>query len=194
MRVKLVAAAGAATLALGLAVVWVPAAGRRAQARENQAERAIQHGDVQVSPVELATLMHNRQVSLALFDLRDEAAFNRFHLVDAKRLTSMDEVRALPDKTIKVLMADNETAALQGYRQWVRAGAKQVYVLAGGIPAWLAIFASGTDGSPALLAGAMGDRHPASYPDLEHRSLPKFEAKVKLNADGAKKGPGGCGG
>lgn len=193
MKTKLVGAAGAATLALALAVVWNPAAGRRAQARENQAERAIHDGNVQVSPAELATLMHNRQVALALFDLRDEAAFNQFHLADSKRL-NLDEARTLPDKTVKVLVADDEAKALQGYRQLVRAGAKQVYVLAGGVPAWLALFASGTDGAPALLAGAMGGRHPASYPDLQHRTLPKFEAKVKLNAVGAKKGPGGCGG
>jgi rhodanese-related sulfurtransferase len=193
MKTKVVGAAGAATLALALATVWNPAAGRRAQARENQAERAIRKGDVQVSPAELATLMHNRQVALALFDLRDEAAFNQFHLVDSKRL-SLDEARALPDKTVKVLVADDEAKALQGYRQLVRAGTKQVYVLAGGVPAWLALFAAGAEGSPALLAGAMGGRHPASYPDLQHRTLPKFEAKVKLNAAGAKKGPGGCGG
>ncbi len=194
MRVKLVAAASAATLALGLAAVWAPAAGRRAQARENQAERAIGHGDVQVSPAELAMLMHNRQVALALFDLRDEAAFNRFHLADAKPLPDLDQVRALPDKTIKMLIADDDTKALQVYRELVRAGTKQVYVLGGGVPAWLDLFATGSDHSPALLAGAMGGRHPASYPDLEHRTLPKFEAKVKLNAAGARKGPGGCGG
>jgi hypothetical protein len=104
------------------------------------------------------------------------------------------EARALPDKTIKVLMAADDSTAIQAFRQLVRAGTKQVYILAGGVPAWLALFATAADGSPALLAGAMGARHPASYPDIEHRSLPKFEAKVKLNAAGAKKGPGGCGG
>jgi rhodanese-related sulfurtransferase len=194
MRAKLVAAASAAALALGLAAVWAPAAGRRAQARENQAERAIKQGAIQVDPAELATLMHNRQVALTLFDLRDEAAFNQFHLADAKRLLNVDDARALPDKTVKVLMADDEVTALQGYRQLMRSGTQQVYVLAGGVPAWLALFATGSDGSPALLAGALGGRHPASYPDLEHRTLPKFEAKVKLNAAGGKKGPGGCGG
>jgi hypothetical protein len=40
----------------------------------------------------------------------------------------------------------------------------------------------------------MGGHHTASYPAIEHTPLPKFEAKVKLGAAGAKKGPGGCGG
>jgi rhodanese-related sulfurtransferase len=194
VKVKLIGAAGAATLALGLAVAWAPAASRRAQALENQAERAIAHRDIQVSPAELATLMHNRQVALALFDVRDEFAFNQFHLTDAKRGTSLESIRALPDRTVKVLMAGDEETALRAYRQLARMGGKQIYVLAGGIPAWLALFAPASGESPALLAGAMGGRHPASYPDLEHRVLPKFETKVKLGGAGAKKGPGGCGG
>lgn len=161
---------------------------------ENQAERAIAHRDIQVSPAELATLMHNRQVALALFDLRDESAFNQFHLADTKRVDSLETIRALPDKTVKLLMAADEETAVRAFRQLARAGTKQVYVLAGGILAWLELFANTSSGTPTLLAGAFGGRHPASYPDLEHMALPKFEAKVKLGASGAKKGPGGCGG
>lgn len=193
MKPRLIAAAAAAALAFGLALTWAPTAGRRAQALENQAERAIAHRDIQVSPAELATLMHNRQVALALFDLRDESAFNQFHLADAKRADSLESVRALPDQTVKFLMSADEETAVGAFRQLARTGAKQVYVLAGGIPAWLELFAN-SSGRPALLAGAFGGRHPASYPDVEHMALPKFEAKVKLGASGSKKGPGGCGG
>jgi hypothetical protein len=77
VKPKLIAAAVAAALAFGLALTWAPTAGRRAHALGNQAERAIAHRDIQVSPAELATLMHNRQVALALFDLRYESAFNQ---------------------------------------------------------------------------------------------------------------------
>jgi rhodanese-related sulfurtransferase len=192
MKAKLIAAGAAAFLGVGLAVVWAPTAGLRAQAAESKAERAITKGEIQVSPAELATLMRNRQLDLAIFDLRDEAAFNRFHLLDAKRLKNLDAVRALPDKTVKLLVAEDDVTALRAYRALARAGARQVYVLAGGIPAWLALFApDGAHG--ALLAGALGGRHPASFPDLAHVALPKFEPKVKLGA-GTKKGPGGCGG
>jgi rhodanese-related sulfurtransferase len=194
VKPKLVAAAAAAALAFGLALAWAPTAGRRAQALENQAERAIARRDIQVSPAELTTLMHNRQVALALFDLRDEFAFSQFHLADAKRVDSMETIRALPDKTVKFRMAADEETALRAFRQLARAGAKQVYILVGGIAAWLELFANTSSGTPTLLAGAFGGRHPASYPDVEHMALPKFEAKVKLGASGAKKGPGGCGG
>jgi rhodanese-related sulfurtransferase len=189
---KVIAAGATVVLGVGLAILWGPTSGLRAQAAENKAERAIAKGEVQVSPAELATLMRNRQLDLAIFDLRDEAAFNRFHLLDAKRLKDLDAVRALPDKTVKMLVAEDDGAALRAYRALARLGTRQVYVLAGGVPAWLALFAS-EDAQGALLAGALGGRHPASFPDLAHVALPKFEPKVKLGA-GPKKGPGGCGG
>ena len=195
MNAKTLGAATATVLGIGLALVWGPTSGLRAQAQENKAERAVAHGDVQVSPAELATLMHNRQLNLAIFDLRDVAAFNRFHLIDAKRPTSLAEIRALPDKMVKMLVAADEEAALGTYRALVRLGTKQVYILAGGAQAWLALFAplDGSSSAGAPLAGALGARHPASFPDIAHVQLPKFEPKVKLGA-GPKKGPGGCGG
>ena len=63
MKPKVLSAAAAAGLAFGLVALWGPTSGRRAQALENQAERAIARGDVQVTPAELATLMHNRQLA-----------------------------------------------------------------------------------------------------------------------------------
>jgi len=192
MTGKTIGATVATTLAVGLALAWAPTSQLRAQALENKTEKAVARGDVQVTPAELATLMHSRQLNLSIFDLRDEFSFNQFHLLDAKRPDSLAEVRALPDKTVKMIVAGSDDAALDAYRALSRLGAKQVYILAGGIPAWLALFAPpNADG--ALLAGALGGRHPASFPDLEHVQLPKFEPKVKLGT-GAKKGPGGCGG
>lgn len=193
MSGKRLGAVLAVVLALGLVAAWGPTAGRRTRALEQQAERAIAHGEVALSPAELATLMRNRQLSLRIFDLRDEAAYNQFHLIDARRGADPAVVRALPERTVKVLVAADETVALDAYRKLARAGAQQVYVLAGGIPAWLALFAP-PDARGALLAGAFGGRHPASYPDLEQVTLPKFEPKVKLGMPGTKKGPGGCGG
>jgi rhodanese-related sulfurtransferase len=192
MNLKVVGAAAATGLAVLLALVWRPTAGLRVRALENQAEAAIARGEVLVSPAELATLMHNRQVGLAIFDLREEPAYNRFHLVDARRAPRLSEVRALPDSTVKVLVDENGEAALVAYRKLAPVGVKRTYVLAGGIPAWLALFAPAPPSPLAggLLAGALGDRHPASQPDIEHVALPKFEPKVKLGGAGAKKSAG----
>ena len=182
-------------LALLLAAVWGPASVRRAHARENMATHAIESRELFVSPAELASLMQNRQVALALFDLRDEAAFNWFHILDARRITAKDlsRVRALPDRTVKILIADDERVATNAYRA-LTVGTKQVYVLGGGVGPWLDLFGVGHGGSPALLAGAMGERHPASNPDVLHASLPKFDPRVKLGGSGGKKASGGCGG
>jgi rhodanese-related sulfurtransferase len=180
-------------LAVLLGVVWAPAAVLRKQAAENKVTRAIDTREIYVSPAELATLMHDRQVSLALFDLRDESAYNVFHLLDARRATDFARVRALPDKTVKILIGDDERVATDAYRTLALAGKKQVYVLAGGVRAWLDLFGRPREGAPTVLAGALGERHPASYPDIEHWTLPKFEPKVKLGA-GAKKASAGCGG
>jgi len=190
---KKVAAASAIGLALVLAMLWRPTAGRRVRALESRAAAAIARGDILTSPAEVATLMHDRQVALAIFDLRSEYEYNRFHLADAKRAPSLAEVRALPDRTIKILVAGNTDGALGPYRELARSGVKQVYVMAGGVPAWLALFVP-SPSSGGLLAGALGDRHPASLPDIEHMALPKFEPKVKLGGAAVKKTSGGCGG
>jgi rhodanese-related sulfurtransferase len=193
MTAKRLAAGLALAAAVALALTWGLAQSRRATALENRAEQALARRDVFASPAELATLMHNRQVALAIFDLRDEAAFNRFHLIDAKRITELGPIRALPDRIVKFLVAEDEATLAQAFRQLARLGTKQVYLLAGGIPSWLGLFApAGSTG--ALLAGALGGRHPASYPDIEHVTLPRFEPKVKLGAAGTKKVSGGCGG
>jgi rhodanese-related sulfurtransferase len=193
VNVKRGAAVAAAVAAFALAATWGLASGRRANALENRAEQAIVRRDVFVSPAELATLMHNRQVAVAIFDLRDEAGFNQFHLVDAKQPTDWASIRALSDKTVKFIVGADEWTEAQAFRALARLGTKQVYLLAGGIPSWLELFApASTSGN--LLAGALGGRHPASYPNLDHLALPKFEPKVKLGGAGGKKGPGGCGG
>jgi rhodanese-related sulfurtransferase len=186
-------AALAAGLAFALAATWGLASGRRAMALENRAEQALVKRDVFASPAELAMLMHNRQVALAIIDVRDEAAFNQVHLLDARRFTTADAIRAFPDKTVKLIVGADKASEAQAYRVLARLGTKQVYLLAGGIPAWLDLFAA-PEHHGALLAGALGGRHLASYPDVGHTTLPKFEPKVKLGGAGGQKGPGGCGG
>ena len=188
----------AGSAALSLAGLWNPLSGRRAHARENVADIALAKRTVQISPAELAHLMHNRQVALSLFDLRSEGDFNTFHLLDAKRVdrATLDPStlkKPVPRRVI-VLVDENEQIANRAYRQLAGAGIPQVYILEGGIPAWLALFSGHSEnGEDTLAAGSLGGRHPASYPNLEHADLPKFEPKVKLLGAG-KKGAAGCGG
>ena len=188
----------ASSAALSLAGLWNPLSGRRAHARENLADIALAKRTMHISPAELAHLMHNRQVSLAIFDLRSEGDFNTFHLLDAKRIDlatlDMSILKKPSPRRVIVLVDGNEQAANRAFRHLAGAGISQVYILEGGIPAWLALFAGHSkNGEDALAAGSLGGRHPASYPNLEHAELPKFEPKVKLLGAG-KKGAAGCGG
>lgn len=190
---KRIAAALALVLAVGLLLAWGPTADRRARSKQGKVNAAIAKRELHLSAAELASLMRDRQVGLALYDLRPEPAYNRFHLLDARRLVvdeaAIERVRALPEKTVKVLIGGDEASAEQPARVLLLAGIKQVYLLEGGIGSWPALFLGGKD---LLLAGALGDRHPLSKPGDDFVP-PPFKAKVKLGT-GGKKGPGGCGG
>jgi rhodanese-related sulfurtransferase len=187
------AAALAVLLALALVLAWSPAAEWRARSRRGKVDAALAQRKLHVSAAELASLMRSRQLSLAIFDLRDESAYNRFHLLDSTRLvlseSSIERVSALPEKTIKVLVARDEQAAERAARTLLLAGATQVYLLAGGIASWRSLF---PHSEKLLLPGALGARHPLSEPGDDHFEPPAFEPKVKL-ATGKKKS-GGCGG
>lgn len=179
-------------LAGSLVLAWGPARAFRTRAREDVIQRAIAAREIHVSAAELATLIKSRLAPLVLLDLREEAEFNAFHLLDARRFEptgpELWALRALPERAIKVLIDEDEQAANATYRRAATHGVKQLYVLEGGIRAWLALVTP-----PVQAAGALGDRHPASDPQLEQLRLPKFKAKVKLDSAHNKRS-GGCGG
>jgi rhodanese-related sulfurtransferase len=179
---------------LALLFTWGPTTPRRVFAKENQAARAIDQREIQVSPIELAHLLHNRQLSLRLYDLRDETAFNTFHLIDAKRLEPTEEnlkaMKPASPKTVIVLVDEDESSANRAYLKAVAVGLTQIYVLEGGMRAWLDQFVPQSE-RLNLSQGALGDRHPASYPKVV--DLPSFVPKVKLAGAGGKKSAG-CGG
>lgn len=131
------------------------------QASETQAR--LEAGEVQVEPAELLALMHDRSVRLRIADLRDEAEWNWVHLVDSERVADpaiwgddleFDEIVILVDLDGK-----------QAPEAWRLLQARQIansYLLAGGMKAWLDLFAPGEEP-----AAALGDRHPAALPDAD---------------------------
>jgi rhodanese-related sulfurtransferase len=189
--------AGAAALgaaAVGLLGAWGALSSQRTQSLEARVEQAIVRRDAWVSPQEVLGLLHDRRVPIELFDLRDEAAFNRFHIADACRLgaSGLEPVRALPATTVKVLVAEDESRAVEAYRQLVLGGTTAMYLLEGGTNGWLAAFtAASCRDSPTCRQGlALGDRHPASSPPAD--AAGSYIPKVKVAA--GRKSGGGCGG
>lgn len=222
---------GAAVLALAVVLVAYarPAAGDGAVA-ERVRLLAPEHDAVLAArtrhfdPLEVAGLMHQQiggrpaRFHLVLLDLREESAFHRFHLVDARR-TSLerlrgDEGRAWADPrhatSIVVLVSDDEARAEAAWRVLRAQGVAHVYVLAGGINLWLDVFREGRwDAEPARGAAAtdrmrhtfpsaLGDRHPFARPSEEvylramRTKARPFEVRVKPVTK-AGKASGGCG-
>lgn len=75
-----------------------------------------------VAPVELAEWIRDRKPNLRVVDVRSEAEFDEYHLPRAERVTS--STTFAPDDTI-VLVAGGSVRA------------RNVYVLRGGVQAWI---------------------------------------------------------
>jgi hypothetical protein len=179
--------------AAAMALVWNPTSRLRRTTIEARIDASIRAHQVQIDPRELADLMRDQRLGLALLDLRDESSFNRFHLLDAKRFDAKRNAPPqLPSRQIKVLLGDDETAELRAFRKLATQQVENLYVLAGGIPAWLDLFdARGSDPPQA----ALGANHPFSRPPLLQESAAiDYVARVKRPGLGAKKAGGGCGG
>lgn len=126
----------------------------------------LDRGEVQIDPAELLDLMHDRTVRLRIVDIRPEAAWNWFHLVDAERLdhAALKSWGSNLDYDEIVIVVDQDG---QGATEaWLMLQAREIrssYLLDGGIDAWMERF--GQDIQPA---SALGDRHPAALPDAHH--------------------------
>jgi len=228
-RAPVLRAGALATLALVLVAFARPAAGggtieERVRLLAPGHDATLAARRVHLDPLEVAGLMHRRlggglaRFHLVLLDLRDESAFNRFHLLDARRTTLAllrgDEGRALADAryatSIKVVLSDDEASAEAGWRVLAAHGVAHAYVLAGGVNLWLDVFREGrvdaqptpgtiaTDRMRHTFPSSLGDRYPFARPseDAWRRLVASkkrvFESRAKPVAK-AGKASGGCG-
>ena len=204
---------GAALLllaALGLAWHGQPGPQERWQFIAPELEPRLTHRQVQIEPAELAQLMRNDYIDLAIIDVRDERDWNLFHLWGAERIprealfSHRKRFANLPPNGVLVFVSNDEIAATEAWKL-VMASAIQpnAYILAGGINRWLAEFAPGqhrrrhtADESPDEtlrypVKKALGSRHPAALPDPHHMKELDFTRRVKLKKRITVKG--GCG-
>jgi rhodanese-related sulfurtransferase len=191
------------TMALSLAglsalslVLWAPLRPLRTHNAQSAIERSIAQLKVAIEPDELAELMRDRTQAFALFDLRSESEFNRFHLLDAERVTpgSLDRVGSVPQKTIKIMIASDERQAADSYRSLASTGAQNIYWLHGGMNAWTGMLRKEQPGF-MLLASALGAEQPGSRPVAKHAHAPMSNLVHKIvRAGGGAAKSGGCGG
>ncbi len=185
-------------LAFALPAVGQPSVATRAERMAPELDPILESRAVHADPVEVLGLMHNQiqgkraRVRLLLIDLRSESDYNLFHLEDAKRFT-LAELEGSVGKelagreyanAIKVLIANDEATAEQGWRMLQAQGAKGAYVLAGGVNLWLRVFKDGViDAERALPPEADGRlRHtfPAALGERHACALPAFPVYQRI--------------
>ncbi len=162
---------------------------------------------VQIHPAELRSLTFDPNVKLAVIDVRDEANFNIFHLRDSVRMdladlpAAVDDLVALPDNTVYVIVSNGETLSTAAWKTLVALGLPNVYILEGGINNWIAVYGEGMypllasigndEKLDYVFSAALGANAPAATPSQHDDGTP-FVPKVELQSAGAK-GGGGCG-
>ena len=86
---------------------------------------------------ELLDTMHDHKLNLVMLDIRSEADYNIFHLLDAVHVPAedipnqIDEFIALPANTVFVVMGNDEAAATDVWKVMVAESVPNVYILEG---------------------------------------------------------------
>ena len=160
----------AATVLLGgtlfLATLGDPGPEQALARRGAELQTRLDRSEVQIDPAELLDLMHDRTVRLRIVDIRPEAAWNWFHLVDAEHLEPGDLESWGSDLDYDEIVIVVDQAGQDSPGAWRMLQAREIdssYLLAGGIDAWMERFGHGIQP-----AAALGDRHPAALPDAHH--------------------------
>lgn len=203
--------AGALVLvAVTIALIGQPTTADRWAKLEPLRAEALENREVYIHPGELLDTFHNHKLNLVMFDVRSEADYNLFHLLDAEHMpledipTAIDDLIALPANTVIVIMSNDETTATEAWKILTAQAVPNVYILSGGINNWLDTFSTdfeeGICGESKAAAdeelkyefeAALGSNCPAAYPDHEEYHF-EYEEKIKLDIKRAPVG-GGCG-
>ena len=196
-------------LAVAIVVIGQPTTEDRWNRIEAEKMAALNAREVQIHPGEMLEVMHDDRLNAMLIDVRSEAEYNLFHVIDAEHIPlddipdEIDTFHQAPENTVFVLMSNDEALATQAWRVMVAENVPNVYILEAGINGWLALFREddmeitpvdrfvADDRLAYVFPTALGARYHASFPDPEHYLL-SFESKVKLEAKRAA-GSGGCG-
>ncbi|MBN2502704.1 MAG: YeeE/YedE family protein [Anaerolineales bacterium] len=207
-KVRYAGAAALIVLALVTLGIGQPTNAEKWQSISAERQFQLDAREVQIHPGELLATREDSKLKLVMLDVRSEADYNVFHLLDAEHVPLDQVLDRVPDmllepaNTVFVVMSNDEAAATEAWKLLVAEAVPNVYILEGGINNWLATFdhdgegmattaATGDDQLAYVFDSAVGSRHEAAYPNAEHFEL-EFTPKIKLEL---KRGPagGGCG-
>lgn len=202
-------AAGAlVAVALFALVMGQPTTADRWARMAAEKEAMLANREVQIHPGELLAITKDPTIKVIMLDVRSEADYNLFHILDARLVplqkipTIVRELHLEPANTVFVTISNDEEAATEAWKIMVAEAVPNVYILEGGINNWIAAFGdaeltsrfnpgAGVDRLRYRFDAALGSRYAASAPDPELYKL-EYVSKVKLDI---KRGPtgGGCG-
>ncbi len=213
MRMKLLGVVAAILLGAGLLLVRQPSIDAKLAAIEPQLDARLKAREIQIDPAEVLDMIYNFNTPMRIIDLRDEADFNLFHIIDSQH-ASLDQVREpewvkrLPQQTVIVLVSNDEKRATQAWKVLSAQGVGNLYILKGGINFWLDVYdqeslgrsdarqptpnPGGDDILRHRFVFALGANHPAADPDPKHVARRDYVKKVKPIGRAPKK-TGGCG-
>lgn len=195
-----------AALALVVAVRGQPTADERF-ARMPALQKLVSDGAILVHPAEVVALKKDTNVKVNVLDLRDEAAFNLFHVGGARRvspaaLQGREVLRPLVEAgptDVTFLVAATTPEALAAWRALRTQGVLNLYVVDGGADRWLELYpppacvASRAQGETAWqFQYATGESLPSAWPELPSSRLFRFpcEPAVASHEEAAHEGGG----
>jgi len=203
------AAAGLVALAVLTMVIGQPSNADRWRMIEAEQMALLDGREVQVSPAELLSVIHDSRIKTVMLDVRDERHYNQFHIHGARRLSQDEIIDAARElmfegaNTVFFAMGNDESAATEAWKMLKAESLPNVYILEGGVNNWIRTFGEDDFVQERLLRdrdndqpafrfdAALGARHPAAEPNPYAYEF-EFEPKVKLEL---KRAPtsGGCG-
>ena len=203
-------AVGLVSFAVSTIVIGMPTTEDKYALVAEAKDTALASRDVQIHPGELLDTVANDTLKVVMLDVRPEAEYNQFHIAGAQNVPLAQVNALVPElhaqqalNTVFVLMSNDEKAATEAWKVLSAESVPNVYILAGGINAWLATFGheesdivqvatpTGDDTLCFNFPAALGDRFGASDPS-PHEWEFEYTPKVKLQIQRDKSG-GGCG-
>lgn len=213
---KVVAASLLAFLAFLVMTIGQPDVSKKWQWMADMEQPRLDNREVQIVPVELLDYMKNDLVRTILIDVRDEADFNLFHLIDAQHLDVLDlpgkirrEYLQATSNTLFVLMSNDEERATEAWKIMRSEAIENVYILDGGVNNWLDTFVELVNHSEPLVedgpifyantdhvdedifhykfGAALGSNYAAADPEIHDHKF-EYIPKVKMKV---KKASGG---
>jgi len=208
-RWRYAAAGGLLALAAVTLIIGQPTTEDRWNWIKDEKQALLDSRAVQIHPGELLEKIYDDKLNLIMLDVRDEADYNLFHILDAQHIPleqiedKAEELRDAPANTLTVVMSNGEDAATEAWKTLVAESVPNVYILEGGVNYWIEVFAdepfkaehpprqTAHDRLAYTFTAALGARYPIARPNLHAYEL-EYTPKVELKA---KRGPasGGCG-